>query len=329
MSDSISTFDRLPNELLMDMFDYLPPVDLYHGFLGLNYRFNSLLQLLEHRHLVLDRNWRTETNAIRFFDTRITTLIVQHDEPIDFSFFPNIRALKLCRPTIKQCNAIQSCFIPNLKHFYINSIHLGHSCAQLSHHIFATSYPSLRTCRLEEVSNSSHRCSTSHPVLTNIQWTMKLDTLKRVLSSCPQLTHLQVSLGSNIQMSSTSNLSYLHTNLHRLDIRFYSVGQWWCNTIESLLSMLPNLQYLTLYLDRKQKDIEFPFATIGSMLTQYVPCLRYIRVDIVLDKSPLLSSDLNTIKQYHPLFIDVQTEMTIFGNSSVPHLRISSDCLRS
>ena len=329
MSDSIATFDLLPNELLMDMFDYLPLVDLYQGFFGLNYRFNSLLQLLENRHLVLDRNWRAEIRAIHFFDTRIATLIVQHDEPIDFSFFPNIRALKLCRPTIKQCNAIQSCPIPNLEHFYINSIHLGHSCALLCHHIFATSFPTLRTCRLEEVSNTSHRCSTSHPVLTNIQWTMKSDTFRRVLSSCPQLTHLQVSLGSNTQMPSMSNLTYHHTNLQRLDIRLYSVGQWWCNTIESLLSILPNLQDLTLCLDRKRKDSEFPFASFGSMLTRCVPCLRYIRADIVIDKPSVASSELNMIKAYHPLFIDVQTEITILGNFSVPHLHISSERFKS
>ena len=328
MSDSILRFDLLPNKLFMDVFNYLSIVDLYHGFVGLNYRLNSLLQQLEHRHFVLDRNWRTETEAIRFFDTRITTLVVQHDELIDFSFFPNIRALKLCRSTIKQCNTIQSCLIPNLKHFYINSIHLGHSCAQLSHHIFATSFPTLRTCRLEEVSTNSYRCSTSHPILTNIQWTMKSDTFKRVLSSCPQLSHLQVSLGSNIQIPSTSNLTYHHTNLQRLDIRLYSVGQWWRNTIESLLSILPNLQYLTLYLDRKHKHVEFPFASIGSMLTRYVPYLRYIRADIILDQPTLTSSDLNMIKEYHPLFADVQTEMTIFGNFAVPHLRISSDRLK-
>jgi hypothetical protein len=86
-----------------------------------------------------------------------------------FPFFPNIHSLKLYRPSIKQCNTIQSHFIPNLEHLYINSIYLGHSCAQLCHYIFASSFPSLHTCRLEEVCNNPYQSSVSFPILTNVQ----------------------------------------------------------------------------------------------------------------------------------------------------------------
>ncbi len=57
------------NEFLMDIFDYMSLNDIYNGFFGLNSRFNLLLNLLKNLHLILDRNWKTETKAIRFFDT--------------------------------------------------------------------------------------------------------------------------------------------------------------------------------------------------------------------------------------------------------------------
>jgi hypothetical protein len=53
----------------MDIFDYMSLNDIYNGFFGLNSRFNLLLNLLKNLHLILDRNWKTETKAIRFFDT--------------------------------------------------------------------------------------------------------------------------------------------------------------------------------------------------------------------------------------------------------------------
>jgi hypothetical protein len=175
---SLSTLECLPNELLMDIFDYVSISDIYNGFYGISSRFNLLLGLLKNLRFILDRNWKNEIKVIRFFGTRIDTLIVQHDEPIDFSFFPNIHSLKLCRPSIKQCNTIQSHLIPNLEHFYINSIHLGHSCARLCHHICVSSFPNLRICRLEEVSNNSYQSSASFPILTNVQWNMKSDTYR-------------------------------------------------------------------------------------------------------------------------------------------------------
>jgi hypothetical protein len=88
--------------------------------------------------------------------------------------------------------------------------------------------------------------------------------------------------------------------------------------------MVPNLYYLTFYIDRKKKQIEFPFDAFGSMLTQYVPHLRYFRANILLDKS-LLSSELDIIKQYHSLFANVQSDTIILDKNSVSHLYISSD----
>jgi hypothetical protein len=56
---------------------------------------------------------------------------------------------------------------------------------------------------------------------------------RQVLHACPQLTHLQMSLGSNIQIPLTSNL-ISHKHLHHLDVRMFAVGEWWYDNIESL-----------------------------------------------------------------------------------------------
>ena len=38
-----STFEQLPNELFLEIFDHLTLVDIYHGFYGLNHRFDRLI----------------------------------------------------------------------------------------------------------------------------------------------------------------------------------------------------------------------------------------------------------------------------------------------
>jgi hypothetical protein len=132
-----------------------------------------------------------------------------------------------------------------------------------------------------------------------------------------------MSLGSNIQIPLTSNL-ISHKHLHHLDVRMFAVGEWWYDNIESLLSMVPDLEYLTFYIDRKRKQIKFPFNAFGGMLTQYLPHLHYFRANILLDKS-LSSSKLGIIKQYHSLFTNVQIDTITLDKNFVSHLYISSD----
>jgi len=63
-----------------------------------------------------------------------------------------------------------------------------------------------------------------------------------------------MSLGSNIQLPLALNL-ISHKHLHHLDVRMFAVGELWYDNIESLLSMVPNLEYLTFYIDRKRMTL--------------------------------------------------------------------------
>jgi hypothetical protein len=44
------TFESLPNELLLELFECIPVVDLFRAFVGLNTRFNTLLFKQFHKH---------------------------------------------------------------------------------------------------------------------------------------------------------------------------------------------------------------------------------------------------------------------------------------
>ena len=122
MNTTISSIETLPNELLTVIFEYISPDDLYHTFFNQNSRFNSIITYLKHLHLILEEDWDNDEHYIPCFIAQISSLIIKHDKPIDFSLYSNIRSLKLSMPTFSQCNAIQPCLLPNLEHLFISNL---------------------------------------------------------------------------------------------------------------------------------------------------------------------------------------------------------------
>jgi len=225
---------------------------------------------------------------------------------IDFSYYSNIRSLKLCMPTIDQCNAIQPFFLPNLEHLHISNLYFSNNSEQICRCIFSSSFSRLQICQIDRMTfNDSYSYSSlSLRQLTISPCTWKSNMYKQIFQACPKLTHLRIIRLRNISFQLSSNIVCLHTSLRYLSIHFSSIGNDWYNQIDWLLSIVPNLENFTILIDQNDTNIEFPFDLFAHLLIQHVPCLINFKAKIPLNK--FLSKDLNVIKCLHPLFIHIR-----------------------
>jgi hypothetical protein len=306
MNEIISNIEMFPNELLIELFEYISSYDLYNTFFNLNSRLNSIINSLKNLRLILPEDWDNKEHLIPFFASKISILVIKHDESIDFSYYSNIRSLKLSMPIANQCNAIQPSLLPNLKHLYISNLYFSDNSEQLCRWIFSSSFSHLQTCQIDRMTfnNRYFYLSLSLRQLTISPCTWKSNLYKQIFEACPKLTHLRIIRFRNMSFKLSSNFIRPHTSIRHLSIHFYSIGNQWYNQIDWLLSILPNLENFLLLIDQNETNMEFPFDLFAHLLIKRVPCLINFKAKIPLNK--FLSKELNVIKHLHPLFIYVQ-----------------------
>jgi hypothetical protein len=244
------------------------------------------------------------------FADRITTLIIRHSDPIDLSLYPNLQALKLEWPSQQQCN--QTIDQSQLKHLYIgHAFHEGDT-EQLIKHVFANGFPQLRSCHME---NLQQRISiingyaTILPTLSSIKiFTIHTQDLIRLLLLCPNLSRLSIKFFANATVDLNCFKQLLpipHENLHKLI--FDSVDQMSIETIDSLLTFVPNLTYLSINNPRCRNN-KINVKQIAHSLHRHVlPNLCQFNAKIWLDDlDNNYLNNIEIIKSLHPLFKRVQ-----------------------
>ncbi|CAF2518580.1 unnamed protein product [Rotaria sp. Silwood2] len=324
MNDIISSIEIFPNELLIALFKYISPYDLYNTFFNLNSRFNSIIDSLQNLYVILEEDWDNNERTIPFFSSHISSLIIKHDELIDFSYYSNIRSLKLSMPTANQCNAIQPCLLPNLEHLYISNLFFSDNSEQLCRFIFSPSFSRLRTCHIDRMTiNNDHPYSSlSLQQLTVTPCTWKSNMYKQLFKACPNLIYLRIIRLRKTLFELSLNFIRPHTSLRHLHIHFYSIENEWYNHINSLLSNVPNLENFTLIIDQIEINMKFPLDLFAHLLTQRAPYLINFKAKI--PSNNFLSKKLDIIKRWHPLFINIQFRQCQHQNSK-NYLVISSE----
>ncbi|CAF0780860.1 unnamed protein product [Adineta steineri] len=305
MNNAISTIETFSNELLIEIFEYISPYDLYKAFFNLNRRFNFIIKSLNNFHVILQEDW-DDKRSIPFFASQISKLIIKHDDFIDFSYYSNIRLLKLSMPTENQCNAIQPSLLPYLEYLYISNFFFADHSKQLCRLIFSPAFSYLRICQIDRITLDESRSYLFSPLhqLTISPSTWKSNIYQYIFNACPNLVDLRIIRLRNLPFKLSSNIICSHTSLRCLYIHFYSIEDDWYDHIEWLLSNVPNLENFILIIDQNELNFEFPFSSLADLLMQHVPNLINFKTKIPLNN--FLSNDLNTIRRFHPLFTTVK-----------------------
>lgn len=323
MNLATTCLESFPNELLLELFEYISPEDLYRIFSHLNIRLNSLIHSLQNFRVILVENWDDHTYPIPFYASQISSLIVKHDQPIDFSFYPNLRSLKLSRPTHEQCNAIQSTYLPYLEHLFISNFYFSDRSEQLCQLIFSSTFSRLQTCQIDRMTiTTSHSLSISSlRQLTISPSTWKSNFYPILFQSCPNLTDLRIQRLRQLpfQLSFDDHLTY--STLQSLKIHFHSLGSDWFEQINWLLSIQSKLTHFTLIIEQNESNLPFPFERFAHLLHTHVPCLNKFMSKLAVNY--FLLEQPQMIQRFHPLFSQIQ--FTRHSNRYLPnYLLISS-----
>ncbi|CAF3965599.1 unnamed protein product [Adineta steineri] len=220
MSHHQACFELLPNEILIEFFQYFDAQELFHAFYKLNIRFNALIQSFQHLKLVFYLN-KMNNNIINnndIFRSFIYTLRVDSGINVNLTQFSNIRHLKLEWPSNQELQQLCSNVLPYLEKLnlvYIDTFPTNNGLMCL---------PSLRILKI--------RC-------------INLSIYQTILSLCPNLYYFQLSIFTSEKF--LSNIP-VHDNLKRLVIHVGDViWPWNDNLFNKYLSCVPNLEQLNIH----------------------------------------------------------------------------------
>lgn len=249
MSNTFPLLETLPNEILMNIFQYFDARDLFRAFYNLNNRFNEILQSLHYLSLTLIKFDSNEMNDFNIFAPYIYNLVIDHAVNIDLSPFKNLHRLTLLSPTSNQLKQVVSTSLSCLEYLSIGYEHFlfSYYIPDLCIKIFSNGFPCLKSCSLSEPRILE--------IIPNITQTTQLLTLKMdnidliaykyILSLCPNLHLFQFTM---LHQHEESIRIEPHLNLKKLVIKYQSLIKSISDCAMShYLSCVPNLEQLYVY----------------------------------------------------------------------------------
>jgi hypothetical protein len=272
MNINYSQFELLPNQTLIDIFDYFDVKDLFRAFYDLNTRFNTLLQSLNNLCLTCNSN----DNYLLL--PYISTLILDKNSDISLNSFPNLRHIKLLTPTYNQLNQLKFNALPYLEHLSIGyqNNHFSVHTSNLWEKIFTNGFPNLKSCKLFEPRIiKTILYSEQTPSLRYLSVDkLYISSYEVILSTCPNLYFLQFTAASSIV-----NKAHIkaHKNLKRMIIKYINVLDPLSDRDTNLyLSYVPNLEYLTIHQYNLDDNISkyLNYQWFALFIQDYLPFLQ-------------------------------------------------------
>ena len=290
---SYSKFEQFPNELLLDIFDYIDIRDLFYGFWGLNKRLNYLIRSLRNLSLNLERY---DLSLISLFSNHIHRLVLNTWQDMDLRQFPYLHSLILHQITSNQLRQIRSDLMPYLTYLSTSSIPDFSLMPQLTQLIFSNEMPSIRHVDLGEVQIPHLRTWSQSPSLYSVSVHCKDPSLiVFILASCPNLYYLHVHflLGTTPIFHNTVSIIDHPLKEFILSDPYHKLS---FNHIYTLLKLIPNVKKIQLNFLCK-----IPFIRFAQCLVDRLQYLNRFKCNID-DASNDKLTDIDIIRTIHPCF---------------------------
>ena len=259
MKQQGTRLEDLPNEILVEVFQYFDARDLFQAFYLLNQRFNHLLQSLRYLCLTLQFNNNDQSSIHEILFPRIYTLKLGTGKNIPLDQFIHLHRLILLSPTSKQFLELFTTSLPNLEHLSIADEHYLYSSYihDLSKKIFSSrDFPRLKSCYLFEQKFLAllPTFTTSNDLRILKINLIDLQIYQAILSLCPQLEFLQFTINDE---QITCEQIQSHDKLQRMTIKFPNFQERSAeNLIGSYLFAVPLLLQLNIYEMNFDENIE-------------------------------------------------------------------------
>ncbi|CAF3348109.1 unnamed protein product [Rotaria socialis] len=307
-----TTLEELPNELLVHAFSFIDIHNLFNGLWGLNSRLNSIMQSYPNLSLTFNKN--INPSLMKLYAPCINRLVIQTSTAFDLSQFNNLHKLILCDRNCDHLAQIQPKIIPNLTHL---SFLLGPEFvapSQLISDVFSNQFPSLRHVNLGCIDESTCDLWTVSPSLQFVSiLSCKSNFVPIILTSCPNLQHLQIHILHNNNNMVASSTSLRNHPLRRFTI-WSDYFELVLNDIDNLLVYTPNIEYLYL-----QAVYPMPFIDLANRLANRLNYLSqfdcYIKEMLTRDNR---NSNCMNVHRIHHCFnrikcIEENDEFRIFS----------------
>lgn len=291
----ITCCEDLCNELLLNIFDYINPRQLYDTFWNLNSRLNDLLASITDLQLIVDGEENEEIVAL--LAPHIGLLQVNTWNEINLNGFHNLHSLVLSRPSPIQLKQIRADTMPKLTYLSLFSNVYFTSPRQLINDAFSNRFSFLHWARLghTDLSDSRYRCTQSHSLRHLHISCFHTTMIPFILASCPKLDYLHVDILQYGDKTMIPLPIIANHPLQKFILRDFCLSISY-QDIHTLITYIPNTRKLEL-----KFNCNTQFISLVRHLSDSLSHLR--RFDCDITESPINSTtDLTTIQQIHPCF---------------------------
>ncbi|UJR09034.1 hypothetical protein I4U23_013283 [Adineta vaga] len=317
-----SKFEWIPNEVLLEVFEYLSPADIFQGFYYLNKRYNEFLISLQLHMDLIDLSKRTydyynyflfSLMSQRIISLRCEDIFDRLIYQIRLSDFISLKYLTIynlqyvtLQKMIPQLNNLQNLLYLNLQTRIDSTME--------DKIIFQGQLPLIQTCilNLNKQISFENQHPYSHLTYLTINQCSIEDICLFVHFYTPQLQYLTVTLINGKIPTLTNDICHLKSLvIHTSTVSFP-------NLQKSVLNSFSSLQRLTIY----ATDIDYANGkTWEVFISKYLRHLIQFRLHVIFpdDILPTLMSVVNYYKHliYHIFVLEHETatnDRNIFEN---------------
>jgi len=247
----LSRFELLPDEILIEIFEYLPLTDLYSAFVNLNFRLNFLLRQSQIG-FYLYQNESVNGNLLRslfYFQKQLRFLHIDHNPLINLQIFSNLKSLTIYLPTKDQLLQINNRILPNLNRLSLGMIHRNDRNLILKSLFGENKLLKLKYCYFYEIdfNETIHSYEYSYNITNLSIKHVEMKDFLCLLSLLPNVCQFDVSI-TDLCLKSFQNLTkFSHRNLRILKMEFVDKLSG-LNHLSDLISFVPFVEQLTLVL---------------------------------------------------------------------------------
>lgn len=273
--ETISQLEIFPDELFLELFSYLSPIDLYQCWRHFNSRFLAIVRSVRIAfELIEDLNLNQE--ILNYFSSQIVYLHLRIPcQTIDFHQVPYLRSLILdTKLTPTQRNSIQSNILPKLERLTLdeNSKDQNKFYEQIFNEIYSKKW--IKTLHLPYLPNYFLNSNQFAFIQTMIFNRMTVIDVHLILSIQKFLKRLKVTIVSLSSAEKEYRLSQINTKYRNETlIDFHTIMNTYnqIDEICDLLSHLSQLKYLHIDCDGlKYQD----FQRLANELNKHMPNLK-------------------------------------------------------
>ncbi|CAF1086372.1 unnamed protein product [Rotaria sordida] len=293
LSSTSHRLEILPDEIFLEIFKYLKPIDL-HSFIGHNLRINNII----HGSFLPNQFIRLE--------------LCYPCEALDLHSYTQLRSLKFdCIFLLEQqFDQVLTVTLPYLEQLSICNVSYSFGKELLLLILDSKHFPSLKFCqfsgkfyymldfnKLYQLPNLTIR------TLLLGKWNASM--LGPLLNFLPNLHRFETSFSESINESLHFNM--YHTSIEHLRISLMDVF----NDLEKILPYMPNLKQLRVTGKIPEHSISKNFENLSKILCVHTPDLQKFDCELYCHGCNE-QADILIIQQFHPLFNLIQCHLGRF-----------------